>query len=83
MLRQRFGGEEGYFEDPFRGEKHLISLKPYAHYADDTRLVISFRFKPDPDFVAANPDLFPTAPNDLQPDPAMSSDVQHIQGRNC
>ncbi|QBD78647.1 hypothetical protein EPA93_22710 [Ktedonosporobacter rubrisoli] len=44
QLRKRFGGDEGEIPDPYSGQMHPISLKPWADKdPEKTFLHISFR----------------------------------------
>ncbi len=44
QLRKRFGGDEGEIPDPYHGDMHHISLKPWANEdPEKTFLHISFR----------------------------------------
>jgi hypothetical protein len=46
-LRKRFGGDEGEMIDPFLGQKHSISLKPWSHLDPTTTYIsIAFHFTP-------------------------------------
>jgi hypothetical protein len=48
-LKKKFGGkDEGYLTDPFKGDKHFFSLKPWQHYDPDTTfLIIDYIWTPD------------------------------------
>jgi hypothetical protein len=46
-FREMIGGDEGYVRDPYRGDKHFVSLK--GHTVDDldnTKVHLRFKFIP-------------------------------------
>jgi hypothetical protein len=48
VLRAKFGGDEGEVTDVFYGQKHRISLKPWASVDPQrTHIAIKFYFVPD------------------------------------
>jgi hypothetical protein len=61
-LRAWLGGDEGYITDPYRGERHLVSLKPWLQTNPDVELVLFFDFIFDQDYVRQHPELFPPPP---------------------
>ena len=47
-LRQTIGGQEGYILNPQSGERHFLSLKPWANAdPETTRCYPVYRFVPD------------------------------------
>lgn len=60
--RERFGGDEGELTDPLLGQRHRVSLKPWADADPDTTFLrFGFAFEPDQPIPPGHP-LYPTPP---------------------
>ena len=62
--RRRFGGDEGELTDPALGQRHRISLKPWADADPDTTLLrFDFAFVPDQPIAPEHQHLIPPPPS--------------------
>lgn len=61
-LRAWLGGDEGYVTDPYRGERHLVSLKPWLQTNPEVELTLFFDFIFDEEYVRQRPEQFPPPP---------------------
>lgn len=62
-LRKRFGGDEGELADPMKGQRHRISLKPWATADPNTTYVrVDFALKPNRPIPPQYQHLFDSAP---------------------